>query len=147
MWVTNDVFLWVNGILIAILLACGIPLIVLFYKIHTELSPLCQIAKRIEINALDHWLDERGLDTSKSSNTKRAKKPHHSLSPEKTAERDYLTARGKSVGLTQPEAIRLKALLEEDARNDFNNGLMGLLAFAALLVIVGVIVESLQRNR
>lgn len=142
MWVTNEVFLWVNGILIVSILAFLGSL----WKIRGEIAPLCQIAKHIQVNALDDWFKKRGLGAAKLSNIKGENRTHSSLSPEKAAERDNLTAKGKSVGLTQTEATRLKELLEEDARNDFTGGLINLLAFAALLVLIGAIVRSLSRE-
>ncbi|MBA7591830.1 hypothetical protein ES708_33998 [subsurface metagenome] len=140
--VTNEVFLWVNGILIFLILAFLGSL----WKIRGEIAPLCQIAKKIQAKALDDWLEKRDLDTTGLSNVKGGNKTHNSLPPEKEAERGSLTAKGKSVGLTQTEATRLKRLLEEDARNDFANGLMNLVAFAALLVLIGAIVNSLLRE-
>jgi len=142
MGVSNEVFLWVNGILITIILAFLGSL----WKIYGEIAPLCHLGKRIQVNALDDWFQKRGLDTAKLSNTKGANTAHNSLSPERAAERDNLTATGKSVGLTQAEATRLKELLEEDARNDFANGLFNFLAFAALIVLIGVVVRSLSRE-
>jgi len=142
MWVTNEVFLWVNGILIVSILAFLGSL----WKIRGEIAPLCKIAKQIQVDALDDWFEKRGLHVAKLSNIKGENRTHGSLSLEKTAERDNLTAKGKSVGLTQTETTRLKGLLEEDARNDFTSGLINLLAFAALLVLIGAIVESLSRE-
>lgn len=142
MEVTNAVFLWVNGILIALILAFLGSL----WKIRGEIAPLCQIAKRIQANALDDWFKKRGLDAAELSNIEGENRTHSSLSPEKAEERDSLTAKGKSVGLTQTEAARLKELLEEDARNDFTRGFINLLAFAALLVLIGAIVKSLLRE-
>lgn len=139
MAVTNEVFLWVNGILITSILA----LLGSLWKIRSEIFPLCQIAKRIQVKAIDTWLGQRGLNIGGLSN--KNEKTHNSLSTEKAAERDALTAKGKQYGLNQTEANRLKELLEEDARNDFANGLIGLLAFAALLVFIGAIVRSLSR--
>jgi len=79
-------------------------------------------------------------------NTKGANTSHHSLSPEKVIERNNLTVRGKSIGLSQTEATRLKELLGEDARNDFANGLLNLVAFIALLALIDAIVRSLSRE-
>jgi len=140
MVVTNEVFLWVNGILIASILA----FIGSLWKIRNEISPLCQIAKRIQLNAIDSWLEQRGLNIGSLSRKK--SKGHNSLSAENAAEREALTAKGKQYGLNQLEANRLKELLEEDARNDFANGLIGFLALAALVVLIGALVKSLSRS-
>lgn len=140
MEVSNQVFLWVNGILIA----CIISFIGSVWKIRNELSPLCQIAKKIQANAVDDWLEKRGFNISGLSRKKG--KSHNSLSIEKDAERNTLTAKGKQYGLNELESNRLKELLEEDARNDFANGLIGLLALAALLVLIGALVRSLSRS-
>ena len=142
MWVTNEVFLWVNGILIASILAFLGSL----WKMRGEILPLCQIGKRIQVNAPDNWLNQRGLGIAKLFNTKGVDTTHNSLSSEKVIERDNLITRGKSIGLSQAEATRLKELLGEDARNDFANGLLNLLAFLALLALIDAIIRGLSRE-
>jgi F0F1-type ATP synthase beta subunit len=68
------------------------------------------------------------------------------LPPEKIKRRDYLLDKGKKVGLTKDEANELKEILEEEAREAFTSGLIDALAFAGLLLFVGLLVASLSEK-
>lgn len=141
MLVTNEVFLWVNGILISSILA----LIGSIWKIRGEIYPLCHLAKRIQAQALDDWFSQRGINIEELGSKKKSG-IHNSLSPEKAAERDELITRGKESGLSEDESIRLKQLLEEDARTDFAHGVFNFLAFVAVLALISAIVKSLSKS-
>lgn len=138
---TIELFLWVSGVIIAFLLF----LISILLTIKSDVSPIGSIAKRIQAKAIDEWFEERGLATVPSQKGKKTTEEHHSLSPEKELERKALVAIGNERGLTESEAIRLKELLEEDARDDFTRGLFNALAFAAIIVAIGVIIKSLSK--
>ena len=142
MLVTNEVFLWVSCILIASILA----FIASLWKIRAEISPLCHIAKRIQVQAIDEWLGNRGINIGELASKKKSSGGHNSLPADRAAERNALVARGKTSGLTQAEATRLKELLEEDARNDFANGVFTFLAFVALLALIAAVVRGLSRS-
>lgn len=142
MLVTNEVFLWVNGILIVSILA----FIGSLWKIRGEISPLCDIAKRIQVRALDDWLEKRGINISELGKKKESSGRHNSLPADRAAERDALVARGKATGLTQAEATRLRQLLEEDARNDSANGVFTFLALVALFALIAAFVSSITRR-
>lgn len=93
----------------------------------------------------DDWFSKRGINIDELGSNRKSGS-HNSLPPIKAAERDALVARGKEFLLTQAEATRLKELLEEDARNDFANGVFSFLAFVAVLALIGAIVKSLSKS-
>jgi len=115
-------------------------------RLGGEIAPLCDIAKRIQVRAVDDWLEKRGINISEVGEKKESSDRHNSLPADRAAERDALVARGKGVGLTQAEATRLRQLLEEDARNDATNGVFTFLALAALLVLIAAFVYSITRR-
>lgn len=134
-------FLWVNGVIITLLLAfLGILL-----RQQFQMGPLCSLANRIQAKALDHWLEDRGLSGNAIGQKTKPNTEHHSLSPDKAMRRDQLVQVGKIYGLSNAEANELQALLQEDARNDFTNGIFNALAFALLMFAIGAIIKSLSK--
>lgn len=135
--ITIDIFLWVNGIIFAVLIA----MFVCLYTLRLDLKPLTSLVKTI-----DDWLRKKGLNGAFIGGDEQTKASHHSLSPEKAARRDLLLQLSRTYGLTDLEANELQALLQEDARDDFNRGILSLLAFAAIMLAIGAIIRSLSRR-
>lgn len=78
--------------------------------------------------------------------TKTSKAQHHSLSPEKAAERNQLREAGQQGQLEPTEAERLRQLLLEDANDDFARGAIGILAFIAITIGITAIIASLSKK-
>ncbi len=135
--VTLDIFLWVSGILFALLVALLVPV----YGLRADLKPIASLVKTV-----DNWLREKGLDKALARITQQGETSHHSLPPEKAARRNQLVEFGKLRGLNDVEAAELQALLQEDARDDFTRGVLGFLAFTALIVAIGAIIKSLSKS-
>jgi hypothetical protein len=131
---STELFLWVNGIIIAMLIA----LLVAIYKLIADLKPIISSVKTV-----DDWLREKGL-SGLMGNVRRKKS--HSLPPDRATRRDELVRQGREYGLTDPESNELQALLQEDARDDFANGIIGLMAFGLILAGVVAIVRSLSKK-
>jgi hypothetical protein len=130
----------VSGIIIAILLGLLTPTLIQIISLRGDLKPISSLVKDV-----DGFLRSRGLEKYAETLTKQSNVARHSLPPEKAAERDTLVAIGNQRGLTEPEAVRLKQLLEEDARDEFAKGVVTLLAFAAIMVAIGAIIKSLSK--
>lgn len=142
MYVTTEVFLWVNGAIMAILLC----LLGFLWNMKFDIAPLSSLAKRIQLRAVDDWFEKRGLFGNSIEQKKSGNANNHSLPPEKAMERDSLIAIGRERWLTQSEAARLRELLQEDARDDFTKGVLGVLAFAAIMIGIGAIIKSLSQE-
>jgi len=142
MVVTTTLFLWVNGVIIALLLA----FLGLLLRQHSDIAPISLLAKRIQAKAIDRWLEERGLGSNISEQQMPSSTEHHSLPPEKAIRRDQLVNMGKIRGLNTIEANELQALLQEDARSDFTNGILNALAFAVLMLAIGAIIKGLSQK-
>ena len=141
--VTVELFLWVQGVIIAILLG----FFGFVWRLHSDIAPISSLAKHIQAEAIDIWLRERGLIGSSTGQKRKANANHHSLPPEKIAQRDALIALGRERWLTESEAARLRDLLQEDARDDFARGLISALALAVLMITIGAIISSLSQQR
>ncbi len=140
---TNEVFFYVTGITLAILLALIIPMLVEIVKFRGDIKPICSL-----VNDVDGFFRQRGLEGfSKTGFTRTSVSKHHSLPPEKALERDNLTARGKSNGLTPIEADRLKQLLQEDANDELAKGVFGILAFIAIIIAIDALIKNLSKGR
>ena len=137
---TTDLFCWVSGIMIVILLSLLIPTLIQIVGLRGDLKPISSLVKDV-----DNFLRSRGLGEYAEGLGQQSDVGHHSLPPEKVAERDALVAIGNQSGLTESEAIKLKQLLEEDARDDFIKGVVSLLALSAIMVAIGVIIKSLSK--
>ena len=129
-------FFPVVGLLIALLLL--------------QISYLRNIEKgtnRIETNTkvlgqLYDWFAKRGMDISLSPYG-----VHHSLPPEQARRRDELLHLGRVEGLDEAQAQELRELLNEDARDDLARGILGALAFVAIIAAIGAIVNAITRRR
>jgi len=133
---TINIFLWVNGLFFALLLV----ILGLLWGLKADLKPITSLVKTI-----DDWLRKEGLDKVLVK-VKGQANANHSLPPDKAARRDELVALGKLYGLTESEATELRALLQEEARDDFAKGVLGALAFAALMLTIGAIIASLTKK-
>lgn len=136
--VDATLFSWLMGTVIAFLLA----IIAFLWNLKSSLSPLCNLAKLIESDAISKWLEDRGLigDSGKSSQ-------QHSLPPELAAERDNLIGLGRQRGLLPDEAERLAELLKEDARDEFGRGILSVIAFGLIMVAITAIVSALAKSK
>lgn len=141
MGVTIDIFLWVSGVIVAILLT----LVGFIWSMKSNLAPLGSLAKHIQAKAIDKWLDERGLTGTILPQNKLPSTNHQSLSPDKATRRDQLIEVGKAHGLTSEESAELQTLLQEDARNDLTNGLLNVIAFGIIVIAIGAIIKSLSK--
>jgi uncharacterized membrane protein YgaE (UPF0421/DUF939 family) len=72
---------------------------------------------------------------------------HHSLPPEKAKRKEELLTKGRRYGLVQTEAEELKALLREDAQDDFARGLIGTIAIIGIIALIGAVVSNLTKKR
>ena len=91
----------------------------------------------LQIHKLDELLKEQGPASKEKSG---------SLPPEKAARRDYLREQASAYGLPEEEANELRALLEEDARDDLAKGLISMAAFVLILVGISAVITGLSRK-
>lgn len=139
--VTSEVFFAISAIIIAILLGLLVPVLVELTKLRGDIKPICSL-----VNDVDSFFRQRGLNGISEQLGRKARPQHHSLSPEKAAERDALTQIGRIRGLTDIEATRLRQLLEEDARDDLSKGVVSVIAFAIIVIAIGALIESLSKK-
>jgi hypothetical protein len=131
---TSEMFLWATALTYAILLAFLIPMVIELFQIRGDIKPISAF-----VNDIDKFFRVRGL-TDLTKTLPKSKAPeHHSLPVDKAAERDNLTRLRQTRGLTDFEANRLKALLQEDANDDLAKGVIGILAFVAIIAIINAI--------
>lgn len=130
------------GLILALGLGFGISILIEILHLRGDIKPISSLVKDV-----DSFFRSSGLGKLVEGVAKRySDSGHQSLSPEKAAERDAFIAIGRERGLLPPEAARLKELLEEDARNEFASGLLGVLAFAGIMIIIGAIISRLSRE-
>ena len=138
--VTTGLFLWISGLIIAILLAFLIPLLVTLLGLKSDLQPIGSL-----ISEVNTFLRIRGLGTFVDVPGRSKRKQHASLPPEEEAERTLLIQTGNTIGLLPEQAAMLQELLERDARDDLKQGIINAIAFAAIVVAIGVIIKSLSK--
>jgi|GEM_PF-5083999 len=131
-----EIFLGVMGVFLSLLLALLIPILVNLLGMRGDLKPIISLGASV-----DSFLRQRGL----LNISVEATDEHQSLPPEKASERDTLISIGRYGGLTEVDAARLRALLEEDARDELARGLIGAIAFALIMIAIGGIIKSLQK--
>lgn len=127
---TDNLFLWVSGAILSLL----IPILISILCVRGDLKPITSLVKSV-----DNWMRSRGLDEALLGKMVGADTTGHSLPPEKAAERDRLTLVARSRYLMEPEAIRLRQLLREDALNDLAKGAIGILAFIGIMAVLKAI--------
>lgn len=96
------------------------------------------------LRQLSLWLQQHKLEDLFKGQIGEA---HSSLPSEKATRRDYLIQKGRNRVLTEPEAAELQNLLEEDARDDFARGVIGVVAFILLMTGFAAIVKALSSRR
>ena len=130
---TENLFLWVSGVALAVGLALLIPLLISVIGIRGDLKPIA---------SLDQWLRHRGLDATLLGKIAGADMTAQSLSPEKVVERDQLVALARTGSLNEQDATRLRELLREDALNDLAKGAIGVLAFIGILAVLNALSKN-----
>jgi len=139
--ITFELFCWVTSITFAVLIALLIPILTQVMGLRGDLKPITSL-----VNDVNTFLRTRKLADIFEARKGESKIEQKSLSPEKAAERDALVAIGREHGLLPHEAVRLRELLEEDARDELARGLLGLLAFAGIMLIIGAIISRLSQE-
>jgi hypothetical protein len=139
-----------------ILGVCGILGPLLYYTlskvdsikttIDTSISPLKEFADLIKQMGMQEFAKKFSRLFETLIQERPSEKTNDPLPPEKIKRRDYLLDKGKGVGLTKDEANELKGILEEEAREAFVAGLIGALAFAGLLLFIGLLIASLSEK-
>jgi hypothetical protein len=114
--------------------------------IDTSISPFKEFADLIKQIGMQELAKRISQLFEKLLRERPSEKINDPLPPEKIKRRDYLLDKGKKVGLTKDEANELKEILEEEAREAFISGLIGALAFAVLLLFIGLLVASLSEK-
>lgn len=152
-----SVAIWIFGLVLTV----AITIIAILYSIKSNLSSLSQELSTTSravtdvlspFKALGDYIQQKGIqgiaqELVASFRNLEVKQPKDPLAPEKVNRRNELIQASKTRRLIQSEAAELKAILEEEARIQFAEGVITFLGLLALLAMIGLFLGAISSSR